>query len=174
MIRKCLLLVVLDATDLLGSTKSACSAARVMLRTTSMMVRRFSNKVEARTVCEYKIVLDGSGKFLTSIDSRKGLLCPSQSAISKYRALRLDGSARGLQLTGNTVYCALGTHASNHPPCSSSPSAFSLVMDLQNSCVLTSQSRALSSAYTSNKLSSPKHTRSSRPGPPGIIYNLMH
>ena len=70
------------------------------------------------------------------------------------------------------MYSTLGTHASNHPPCSRSPSAFSLVMDLQNSCVLTSQSRALSSAYTSNRLSSPKHTRSSRPGPPGMRYNL--
>ena len=172
MIRKCFLLVVLDATDLLGSTKSVCSAARVILRTTSMMVRRFSNKVEARTCVNTRSLSKAwEGSDLHRRSQMTSLPQPRRDIqISRPQARR---TCKRTQSTGSMVYSAFGTYASNHPPCSSSSSAFSLVIDLQNSCVLTSHRRALSSAYTSNKLSSPKHTRSSRPGPPGTRYNLV-
>lgn len=66
----------------------------------------------------------------------------------------------------------LFTHHSCQPPCSKSSSAFSTLMDLQNSRVPVSHRRARPSVYTSSKLFSPRHTRLRGAAEAGTRYTL--
>lgn len=67
----------------------------------------------------------------------------------------------------------LSAHHSCQPPCSKSSSAFSTLMDLQNSLVPVSHRRARPSVYTSSRLFSPRHTRLRGAAEAGTRYTLQ-
>ena len=55
-----------------------------------MMVRRFSNKVEARRVCEYKVALDGLGNFRPPSTVANDFSAPAKA---RYPNIAPSGSA---------------------------------------------------------------------------------